>query len=215
MWGFSKNFKYLDDLIRNGPGKIVLDSDIVLGGNEASQYPNGIPVDSSRDVVIDGAGHKIDAKGKTRIFDCRGGGNITIRNITFKKGFADYGGAIYNTSWELNIENCKFEGNAAVYDGGAINNEKNTLRIIESVFSKNSAKEGGAICNPEDDMCISDSTFKNNITQDNGALDNWGMLILENVDFKDNKTNNWGLTLKNEGENVEISIRNTDFGDEI
>lgn len=190
MWGFSKNFKYLDDLIRNGIGEIVLDSNIVLGRAEASQYPHGISVDSSIDVVIDGGGHTIDAKGKTRIFNCRGGRNITIKNITFKNGFKDVGGAIYNTSTELNIENCKFEGNSAVHFGGAVYNEINTLRIIESTFSKNSAKEGGAICNSEGNMYISDSTFKNNITQDNGALDNCDKLILRNVDFKDNKTKN-------------------------
>lgn len=189
MCGFSKNFKYLDDLIRNGGMEIVLDSDVVLDDDEASQYPYGISVVSSFDVVIDGGGHSIDAKGKTRIFNCRGGESITIKNITFKNGFKDYGGAIYNTSSELNIENCKFKGNAAEHFGGAIYNEFNTLRIIKSTFSKNSAKEGGAICS-EDNMYISDSTFKNNITEDNAALDNCAKLILCGVDFKDNETKN-------------------------
>ncbi|WP_405274118.1 pectate lyase-like adhesive domain-containing protein [Methanobrevibacter sp.] len=185
----SNNFKYLDDLIQKGRHlPIVLDSDIVLSDEEVSQYPEGILIGNPViDIVIEGNAHTIDAKGKTRIFSCSG--NVTLKNITFKNGFNDDGGAIKNSSGELNIEDCAFEGNAAVYSGGAIRNEFHTLRIIKSFFSDNSANKGGAISNTED-MYVSDSTIKNNITQDTGALDNRGNLVLRNVHFENNETEN-------------------------
>lgn len=65
----SKNFKYLDDLIHSGAKEIVLDSDIVLGDGEESEYEDGIRLDVD-DLIIDGNGHGIDARGKARIFEC-------------------------------------------------------------------------------------------------------------------------------------------------
>lgn len=185
----SNNFKYLDDLIQKARHlPIVLDSDIVLSDAEASKYSDGILIDNPMiDIVIDGKGHTIDAKGKTRIFSCFG--NVTLKNITFINGFNYFGGAIVNFYGELNIENCIFDGNAAVRSGGAIHNEFYTLRIIKSVFSNNSANKGGAISNTED-MYVSDSTIKNNITQDNGALDNCGKIVFQNVNFENNVTEN-------------------------
>ena len=62
-----KNFKYLDDLIHSGAKDIVLDSDIVLGTDEWSKYEDGINLNVDG-LAIDGNGHTIDAKEKTRIF---------------------------------------------------------------------------------------------------------------------------------------------------
>ena len=98
-----RNFKYLDDLIHSGVKEIILNSDIVLGDDEESEYIDGIKLDKDG-LVINGNGFTVDARGKTRIFCCTGK-NIIIKNITLKNGFAEkLGGAINKkegslTSW--------------------------------------------------------------------------------------------------------------------
>ena len=116
---FSKNFKYLDDLIHRGVKEIVLGSDIILGEEEKSKYKNGIKLDVD-DLIIDGNGHVIDACRRGRIFECTAK-NITLKNIRLKNGYTrDEGGAIVNTD-KLTIENSIFVGNTA-NNGGAIFN---------------------------------------------------------------------------------------------
>ena len=80
------NFGYLDELIRSGFNEIVLDCDIVLGEDEESKYLQGIEIDAD-DLIVDGNGHSIDAREKTRIFRCSGR-NEKKKNITFKNGFS-------------------------------------------------------------------------------------------------------------------------------
>ena len=90
-----ENFKYLDNLIHSGAKEIVLNSDIVLGEDEESQYLEGIELDVD-ELTIDGNGHAIDARRLTRIFFCTGK-NIIIKNIILKNGFTkENGGAINN-----------------------------------------------------------------------------------------------------------------------
>jgi predicted outer membrane repeat protein len=65
--------------------------------------------------------------------------SINNNKVTDKDGF---GGAIFNT-YDLNITNCKFNNNSAVY-GGAIANPTD-VTITSSVFTNNKANYGGAI----------------------------------------------------------------------
>ena len=78
----SKNFKYLDELIHSGIKEIVLDSDIVLSDDEELQYLEGIKLDVD-DLIINGNGHRIDAQGKTRIFEANGK-NIILKTLYLK-----------------------------------------------------------------------------------------------------------------------------------
>lgn len=120
-----ENFKYLDNLIQSRVKEIVLDSDIVLGSDEKSQYLNGIKLDVD-DLAIDGNGHAIDALGLTRIFYCTGK-KVTIKNIILKNGFTkDDGGAIHNRG-ELTITEYTLQENTTTRDGGAIHNEGGEL----------------------------------------------------------------------------------------
>ena len=137
------NFKDLDDLIRSGAKEIVLDSDIVINKQEASQYSKGIKLDVDG-LAIDGAGHSIDAGKRARIFHCTGKG-ITLKNITFKRGFSRNAGAIYN-SGQMNIESSTFENDNAQSWGGAIYNS-GKLSISDSKFNECLAKRGGALFN--------------------------------------------------------------------
>ena len=170
----SKNFRYLDKLIHAGSKKIILDCDIKLGGKlEQIKYSLGIKLDVD-DLVIDGNGHTIDAKGKTRIFNCSGK-NITLKNITIKRGFSDNGGAIYHCiGADLKIINSIFQENTAQNgEGGAIYDGGGDLKIINSTFTSNSADlDGGAIFNLEGKLTINKSVFNENAAYNGGAVHN-------------------------------------------
>ena len=172
VFGSGKNFKYLDDLIHSGVKEIVLDSDITLSGSEKSKYSDGIEIDVD-DIVIDGNGYGIDAKGKARIFYCTGK-NITIKNITLKNGFSKWGGAIYN-SGKLTLVKSTLAHNSAAYAGGAVNNSEE-LTIIESTFMNNEVNGsdgGGAVYNSGSKLSVIKSTFTANMTKyDGGAIHN-------------------------------------------
>ena len=132
-----KNFKYLDDLI-HGSIKIVLDADIVLDDDEEFYYKEGINLDID-DLIIDGDGHYIDARRKTRIFNCTGK-NILLRNIKFKNGFSkENGGAIFIDYGELSIMESNFNENKSQEYAGAVYNDKGILNISNSTFNENSA----------------------------------------------------------------------------
>ncbi|WP_407422245.1 pectate lyase-like adhesive domain-containing protein [Methanobrevibacter sp.] len=141
----SNNFRYLDNLIHSGVKEIILDSDISLEDNEKTEYLDGIELDVD-DLIIDGNGHRIDARIKTRIFHCSGN-NVTIKNITLTNGIThENGGAIYNESKELYIFNSALVENIANKYGGAICNE-GTIRIQNLSFKKNHAGSSNDIQN--------------------------------------------------------------------
>lgn len=180
-----RNFKYLDNLIHSGSKEIVLDSDIVLNDDEESEYKDGIKLDVN-ELIIDGNGFKVDAKGKTRIFQYTEE-NITIKNIILKNGFARFGGAIRNRGGELTIIGATFTGNTAQSQGGAIYN-KAKLKINDSTFTGNTAQEkGGAIRNSGAELTITDSTFyENTARRMGGAISGGGELTIIGVTFTGN-----------------------------
>ena len=175
--GKTKNFKYLDDLIHSGVGKIVLDFDVALFEGEEAKYFEGIELDVC-DVVIDAAGHTIDGCGKVRIFNCISR-NITIINAVVKNGFSEEsGGAICNTG-ELVVENCVFSNNNA-FCGGAIGNS-NKLKITRSLFSGNVVKgkksAGGAIYNDNGRLDMESSKLLGNLSNWGGAISSEDSLV--------------------------------------
>ena len=194
-----RNFQYLDDLIHSGAKEIVLDSDIVLDDDEKWQYSDGIKLDVD-DLVIDGKGHTINAKEKTRIFYCTGE-NIIIKNITLKKGFTKNGGAIYN-SGEITISHSTLTENTAKNDGGAIYNERgDELTIIESILTENISTKGGAIHN-KGSLTITDSTFTENITKgeysSGGAIYNSGEITITCSTIQENTSQEDGGAIRND-----------------
>ena len=160
--GDSKNFKYLDDLIHSGAKEIVLDSDIVLGDDEESQYSQGIKLDAD-DLIVDGNGHTIDARRKTRIFYCTGK-RITLKNMTLTRGsFDGYGGAIYIYKGDLTVMESIFQNNFVSIDGAAIYNDGGNLSVFESKFVDNiSGSCDGTIFNDEGNLIVRESIFDHN-----------------------------------------------------
>lgn len=201
-----KNFIYLDDLIHSSVKEIVLDSDIVLGGDEESQYLNGIKLDVD-DLAIDGNGHTIDARGLTRIFYCTGK-NVIIKNIILKKGFAEKdGGAIYNDEGELTISESTLTANTSQESGGAIDNIGGELTITGSSFTENTSKFGGAIHN-RGVLTISESTFTGNFAKGSGgAINNTeeGVLTISESTLTENTAKWVGGAINNDKGELTIS----------
>lgn len=195
------NFKYLDELVHSGENKISLTSDIALDDGEISNYKKGIELDID-DLIIDGRGHTIDACGSSRIFKCTGK-NVTIKNVVFKNGSFEYGGAINNYRGNLTIIGCEFSSNYSDDYGGAIRNSRYaTLTIIESVFFENGAQlGGGAIHNNENCILhIDESTFRDNHAKYCGAIFNDGKMTTYCSFFESNRSILYGGAIGNDGE---------------
>ena len=213
------NFKYLDELIHSGVKNIDLTSDIVLESNEKNEYLGGIKLDID-DLVIDGKGYAIDAKGKTRIFECYGK-NIVIKNITLKNGFTkEMGGAIRNKS-SLTLVNSLFEKNKSKLGGGAIHNDGKLIikksRITENTaqgkhFPDNNRNGGGAIFNTNILTIIKTSLYENNAIHGGGAIHNKGGLRIIESSLNDNISKFGGGAIKNSND---LTIIKSTFSENI
>ena len=194
-----RNFRYLDNLIHTGVKEIVLDSDIILDGEEEFEYPGGINLDVDG-LVIDGNGHSIDAKGRTIIFYCTGK-KITIKNIILKNGFGHCAGAIFNNG-ELTIIKSFFFFYGSYEKGGSIYNGC-VLTIIESVLTGNTVHSlGGAIYNNRNGkIAITKSTLDQNTSEyHGGAIHNDGQITINESILNKNMAEYHGGAIRNEGE---------------
>lgn len=137
------SFADLNTKINGGSStNIVLDKDYVYAGSD--NIKNGIVINKDN-IVIDGKGHKIDAKGKTGIFNITGT-TVTLKNIIFTNGKFTKGGAIYGYGDNLRVINCTFIDNVATSMGGAIYSYPDSYTaIVNSTFINNKANYGGAI----------------------------------------------------------------------
>ena len=84
---------------------------------------------------------------------------LTIRDLTFMRGHAISGGAIY-TEGEAEVSSSRFIDNNAVFNGGAITGEV-SITVTSSIFSFNTAAGAGAIWSTGG-VNIKDSTFTEN-----------------------------------------------------
>ncbi len=217
------NFKYLDELIHSGINEIILSSDVVLSGIEESKYKFGIQIDVD-DLVIDGAGHTIDACGKAMIFFCTGK-NIVIKNVILKNGLCIddsrgvspdgrifSGGAICNMDGDLTVKRVEFIENNSQNYAGALYNTDGKLSVFKSSFKKNYSKtSGGAITNMRGEVTIEDSIFDANTSMDSGAIFNGDKMSVSKCKFKNNES----LAIYTSGGTIssggEMTISNSEF----
>lgn len=195
----TKNFKYLNELVRKRSKEIVLDADIVFEESEKYLFPNGVSINKNN-VVIDGNGHYISGNNKSSIFRCSGK-NITLKNIIFKDATSQ-DAAIVNLG-ELEIVDCKFMDNTGLLTGGTIiNANKGKLSIRKTDFVNNkSYRSGGAIVN-YCELSIEDSKFENNSSKEEaGAIINLQDCILniDNTLFINNSAGSYGKSILNLG----------------
>ena len=210
--GENFDFGYFDKKIHNGNTKeINLNHDICLENYEHDFYEGGIELDIDN-LIINGNGHTIDGKDKSRIFIITGN-NITLKNLVIKNGhthksydnlFNNNSGAIkINHNRKLiTIKNCKFINNTSEENGGAILNG-GELTIVESILTDNIAGEnGGAILNGGE-LTIVESILTDNIARKwgGGAISNKGVLtILRSILNENISEENGGGAIRNNGE---------------
>jgi len=159
-------FQELQENITQGyaSGHITLDKDYEY---EDEFSTDGITI--TQGITIDGQGHKIDAKGKARIFNIETD-NVILKNITFLNGKSTDGGAI---NWKANygsVLDCRFENNTAEYGGSVYFN--GTGEVTNCNFTDNTASgKGGAVYV---DKTFSNSKitslFINNSANNGGAI---------------------------------------------
>ena len=201
-----KTFQDLSLLIENTTEGSILEL------NEDYQYANGTNegIQISKAITIDGKGHTLDAKGSSRIFKINAE-NVTLKNIIFKNGHGNNGGAIQwmNTKGvaaNCTFINCSAKNGGSVYwngengmintstfdhstatsNGGAIYWNANNGEIANSIFTNSYAQNGGAVYVPENrNVEIKSSIFDNNIAEEeSGAV--YGGTIDEDCTFKNN-----------------------------
>lgn len=158
------------------------------------------------DLVIDGKGHTIDAKGLARIFIILNKDvTVTFRDISFKNAyfpkvegdefFHNGGGAVYNEG-NCRFEFCEFINNRVSLSGGAIYNYKGEMTFFECIFDKNhSDGYAGVILNNMGDLDFINCIFKRNSSKQAGAVlcDYLGKLNFKTSCFKDNSTEFTGI----------------------
>ncbi len=139
------------------------------------------------------------------------GASAEVLNSVFLiNSAAGGGGGLYGDEASLKIGNTDFDGNKAVYQGGAIRNYyfSENLIISNCDFDNNVAEYGGAISNSFGSIDIRNSNFsQNESTNDGGAIDNnglWDNSIISNCNFTHNFTKKNGGALANYSSYVNI-----------
>ena len=192
----AKDFTYLDELIHSGADEIFLDDDIVLGPEEEEKYRNGIDIDMDF-ISIDGMGHKIDARAKSRIFninDC----DCYVIGITFENGFSNEdGGAIIMEGdyVMLTARECTFSNNSAS-NGAALLAYRNVI-LEKCLFKQNESDEAGSAIavSRKTEINVISCEFHNNVSGYGGAIANAGRLEVKNSTFEKNTSKDCGAAI--------------------
>ena len=203
----NKTFTDLKNLIDTAsPGNTIkLEDDYT---NDGFITADGITI--SKAITIDGKGHTLDAKGSSRIFKINAE-NVTLKNIIFKNGHGNNGGAIQWMNTKGIAENCtfiscsaengrsvywngeneminksRFDHSTATQNGGAIYWNANSGEIANSIFTNSRAQNGGAVYVPENrNVEIKSSIFDSNIAEEeSGAV--YGGTVDADCTFKNN-----------------------------
>lgn len=147
------------------------------------------PISINQNTIVDGNGQSVvlSGGGTTPHFIVESGATLDLRTLTLQDGYANQGGAIYNSAnATLKLDHVVLQDNQAISSGGAIENAGaaliahstflrnrtlqgsssaldnwGTATITSSVFEKNS-QGGSPIQQSSGEMTISDTTFRAN-----------------------------------------------------
>ena len=163
------NFTELANSIEN------TSEDSVLSLDRDYEYDSGNTegILINKSITIDGKDHVLDGANASRIF-LISNSNVTLKNLIFKNGFGDDGGAIQLSNSTLSISNCTFINNRANAGGGAIYASLSNVSIEGCEFSRNFGEglyvSGGAVHLFNSSADISSSRFSNNSADAGGAI---------------------------------------------
>ncbi len=159
----------------SGGGTISLTSGCTYTLTTPDNGENGLPVVTTP-ISVFGNGATITGSGAVRIFEVDGpGGNLSLRNITLTGGSAsDFGGAIFNSSGTVTLNQSVVTGNSAVTAGGGIASgtfgpSRASLTLNGSVVKNNSSPgtgmgdgNGGGIVNAQGNATLNFTRVSNN-----------------------------------------------------
>lgn len=188
------NFSSLSDEINSSSQtkSLKLTKDYAFNRESDEKYIEGIVIEIDN-LIIDGAGHTIDANKQARIFNIKSD-NVVLKNIiitngnsnsdggainwvgtngkiinsTFKNSQADTGGAIYFKK-AANVTDCEFINNKAANFGGAIRFDSEST-VINCNFKNNFAKYLGGGIGSYQQTNVFNSSFINNTASDGGGI---------------------------------------------
>ncbi len=99
-----------------------------------------------------------------------GASNTTLTDCTFGDNSAEWGGGLFNSSSDPQVNNCEFIDNKAALAGGAITNEDQSSPVITGCrFTNNSAGWGGGVRNYQSFPVITNCLFIGNIAKNSGG----------------------------------------------
>ena len=143
---------------------------------------------------------------------------VNIENSTFINSSAGYGGALAIFNADLNIDNCEFINNIALYEGGAIYVSWSDANIVNTTIIGNKLihddyGRGGGIYFDYSTANVTNCTIINNT---NGIFSYDKELTVENTTFADNGEAIHGVFLDYEFINVDtgndtLCLNNTDY----
>ncbi|GEM_PF-5587279 len=206
----------LRDKITNASAGDTISFDSVLAGQTIT-LASQIIIDKS--LTIDGSGAPgliISGNNLWRVFYVNSGIEVTLSDLTIKKGKADYGAGVYNAG-DLTVTNCMIQDNASTsssHGGGGIKNT-GTLSVKNSTFSNNTATGiGGAIFNDGSTTAavatLESSTFdQNTASTKGGGIYNHSnsSLTITNSTFSANRASNYyGGGIFNAGTSGALSV---------
>ena len=158
---------------------MVLDSDVIMGNGEDEKYLMGIDLDIDG-IVIDGAGHVIDAGWKSAIFNVTC--NATVKNATIKSGYShdEDAYAIMNSA-DLSFFGCTLKDNpTAIMSEGS-------LKVTGCKFTDFVRRYNDALYNKNGNLAVDGCSFideKVGWSPHGQAIINNGYLKLVNSYFK-------------------------------
>lgn len=191
----------------------------LIGANEDRAATGDL--DISDDVTISGASATttvIDGNHSDRIFDFHSGRTFALNALTLRNGDVlannGSGGAIYQQSGTLTVNDSIITNNRAGYGGGLYPVAYSTLLLNRSTVSNNTATSyGGGICNfTFATTHITDSTVTGNTANRGGGLFNSfrSSTTITGSTFNNN-TGSYGGALHTEWGQGSISLTNSTF----
>ncbi|HIH35264.1 MAG TPA: hypothetical protein HA255_02335 [Methanosphaera sp.] len=147
-------------------------------------------------------------------------GYSKITNTNFTNCRGGFGGAILQLAGKLDVNNCRFINNRAIYDGGAIYTSLTACTVRNSLFKNNkniiSEYGGSAIYADESNLYLYTSTFESNSGQGAVYVYDTKYDIKSNI-FKANNMAVYGVfSLGNFSKNNQlnkdnVSLKNSDY----
>lgn len=139
--------------------------------------------------------------------------NYTVSNCTFENNESQ-GAGIYNKESDLYLENSRFNENLAAQSGGALYNDKGGINLKDCDFTYNRAiwgKCGGAISSFYGSSRLENCSFSKNSARNGGAIDNYhGNWLISDCSFNENSSEMKGGSIVNREKGL-MDISNTDF----